>query len=196
MRDSTNTNTHHLHMNYLDAIGMIRPPPPEFEPYLDAATAYFELLVSRSTLFSDANEILRKAILLINTLRSERFMNMNAKYHEVGGCPLFTNHFFNLAVITILELGAASKSPQMSDTCHRMIRLLRRALEKYVESYDENPGVVKLFWAHGLLKLIEATPIVDGKDLGAEEVKKTLLLDFPMLARKGTSECLAEALGV
>lgn len=193
VHDSSGVAKHHLHTSHLDSVGIIRPLPSGFESYLDAATAYFDLIVSRSTLFSDSNEILEKTVQLVSVLHSERFVNAN--YRDAAGFPLFINHFYNLAVITLLELGVASTSPQVNDTCHQMITLLRRPLDKQVEAHNENPEVEELFWAQGLLKLIEATPFPDGKDLEGTEAKKALFLDFAMLARKGTSVCVAGAVG-
>lgn len=181
-------------MQGITSVGVIRPLPPEFEPYLYATSAYFELLISRGTLFSNTSEILRKTILLVNILCSESFVD--ADYQDTASFPLFTNHFFNLAVITLLELATASTSPYVNEACREAIQTLRSPLQKQVNTFKDIPRTDGVFWADGLLRLIEVTSFRDEKDLEALEKRATPLLDFTRLARKGTSECIAEALGV
>ncbi|KAL9618175.1 MAG: hypothetical protein Q9160_007070 [Pyrenula sp. 1 TL-2023] len=194
LRASTDSGTHHMLIHSITSVGQIRPLPPEFEPYLYATTVYFELLISRGTLFSNTSEILRKAALLADVLCSASFVD--ADYQDTASFPLFTNHFFNLAVITLLEVAMASTSPQVNDACRVAIQALRSPLQKQLDTSKGILGTNGLFWAEGLLRLIEVTPFQDERGLEALEKTATPLLDFARLARKGISECVAEALGV
>jgi hypothetical protein len=171
------SKTRKLTQQHLDMIISLAPDTSTTTTLIEHFRLFITILLNRHTAIQHQSDILEPTIELADSLLSHTTLSTETTVFN----PLKL-HLFAVVTITLLEFTDLADN-QLSQSAWDTLGRVHRALEQLSERAHadaqerfagEGPGVPALYWADGLLRMIDAKPRITDTSEGGNETNSRI----------------------